>query len=48
MQVSRRTGGLEVIKGADRVSSTVWIRERQLGGRTCEVVLIKGAVRRYR
>ena len=33
------------MKGAVRVSLVVWVRERQLGGRTSEVVLMKGAVR---
>ena len=30
-----------VMKGAVRVSLTVWVRERQVGGRTGEVMMIK-------
>ena len=38
MQVDGRRGGVLVMKGAVRVSSMVWIGERQLGERTGEVV----------
>ena len=33
-----------VMKGAVQVSSVVWVRERQLGGRMGKVVLTKGLV----
>ena len=36
-------GGMMMMKGVVRVSSMVWVGERQLGGRTGEVVLMKAA-----
>ena len=32
------------MKGAVRVSSVVWVKERQLGGRMGEVLVMKGTV----
>ena len=45
MQVRGRTGGVLGMKGVVWVSSAVWVGERGLGGRTSEVVLMKGVVR---
>ena len=39
-QVSGRMGGVMVMQGAVGVSSTIWVRERQLDERTGKVVLM--------
>ena len=45
MQVSGRTGGVLVMKGAGRVRSMVCVGEMQLSGRTGGVLVMKGVVR---
>ena len=45
MQVGGRTGRVLVMKGVIRVSSAVWVGEKQFGGRTSWVLVMKGAVR---
>ena len=43
MQVSWRTGGVLVMKGACQVISKVWVGEKQLEGRTGRGLVMKGA-----
>ena len=44
MQVNRRTSGAFEMNGAVRVSSVVWVREKQLDKRTGGVLVMKGEV----